>query len=464
MQKLLMSMIIVLMGSCPLAADTNVSFAFPVPAGLEANVQFWKRVYCEWTTEQIAFTDNEDLGIVYRVIDVPPMTHPFFRRLREEKIQNAKEEIRNALTELEAIRPHAQEEVNGLSREIFLALKDIKRSDKYRRIDFIRGQNGLKNRFEEGYYLSGAHIDEMRLRFREAGLPEELVAIVFVESLFHPRAISSAGAAGLWQFLRGTAKEYMSVNNLVDERFDPILATEAAILYLKSARDKLVQWPLVITSYNYGRAGMMRAMNTVNSSDFGDILKKYEHDRFGFASRNYYSEFLAALDVLRDAKKIFPNIEPKKPWDYDVLTLKTPVFLSSVKKSDSALFDSFKELNPAIGKEAESGKEALPTGFSLRLPTSKKVALKKIIMSSASAEETYASNRIRARHKADGRQTLEQIAKMYDIFKDQLAERIGFAPTYKLKKGSVVLIRSIDSRFTEIPEPLFRPGKPGASS
>src|SRR5437867_985660 len=83
----------------------------------------------------------------------------------------------------------------------------VKRDDKFRRMDFVRAQNGLKNRFEKGYFLSGAHEKEIRLRLKEAGLPEDLIAVVFVESLFYSRATSHAGAGGIWQFMKGTARE-----------------------------------------------------------------------------------------------------------------------------------------------------------------------------------------------------------------------------------------------------------------
>lgn len=440
-------------------AQVQAKPVFPIPKEIEPNIKFWKRVYSEWTTDQIAFTDEEDLRLVYTVVDVPPDTHPFFRKLRAEKIKATKKELMTALNQLDALRPQSESEVSGLARQVFLNLKGVDRDDKYRRIDFIRAQNGLKNRFEEGYYLSGAHEKEMRLRFKEAGLPEELIAIVFVESLFYPSARSHAGAAGLWQFLKGTAKEYMRVNNLVDERFDPVVATEAAIRYVKAARETLGEWPLVITSYNYGRAGMLRAVNTVGSTDFNEILQKYDHDRFGFASRNYYAEFLAALEVYEEAKLFFPQIHPLAPWDYDVFTLSEPVFARDLAAHDGSLAQSLTQLNPALTKAAREGNEVLPSGFALRIPRSKtEVVLKTIRLSNAS-ERRKAEMKERARHRANGRQTLAEIARLYDVFHDQLAERLGFGPMAKPKKGTIVTVRSAESRYTQIPEPLYRPGK-----
>lgn len=429
---------------------------FPIPHELEANVAFWKRVYSEWTSDQIAFSDEDDLSMVYTVIDVPADTHPLFRRQRSEKIKRTKEKIRTTLAELETLQPQSEQEVEGFARELYLALKDVKRDDKYRRMDSIRGQNGLKNRFERGYYLAGAHEEEIKLRLKEADLPEGLIAIAFVESLFYPTARSHAGAAGIWQFLKGTAREFMSVNRLVDERFDPILATQGAIQYIKSAKEALVEWPLIITSYNYGRAGMQRAVNATGSSDFDVILKNYEHGRFGFASRNYYAEFLAALDVYQEAHKYFPAVAQKAPWEYEVVELERPLFLRDLTRKDASLAEDLRTLNPALTPEAQKGKEVLPAGFALRVSEGNEEQLLAQMKASPKAEKQRAENLVRAKHRANGRQTLAQIAGIYDVFYDQLSERIGLGPKQKPRRGTIVSVRSADSRYTPVPKPLFR--------
>ncbi|MDA0713483.1 MAG: transglycosylase SLT domain-containing protein, partial [bacterium] len=240
---------------------------FPRPSELLPNIKFWTNVYGVWTTEQIAFTDSEDLSLVYRVVTVPALGERINGKTRDQWIKDYRAELIEVLKEIEVIQPRSEKEVTGLAREVYLAIRDNRRGDKYRRIDYIRAQNGLRNRFEHGYMLSGAHEMEIKARLRQFDLPEELIAIVFVESLFYSSSKSSAGAAGIWQFMRHTGKEFLHINDLVDERYDPIIATEAAIQYVITAKQKLGEWPLIITSYNHGRAGMLRAVNQVNSSD-----------------------------------------------------------------------------------------------------------------------------------------------------------------------------------------------------
>lgn len=113
-----------------------------------------------------------------------------------------------------------------------------------------------------------------------------------------PRARSKAGAVGLWQFIKATGKRYLTITRRRDDRRDPIRATEAAARLLKHNYEALGSWPLAITAYNHGKEGMLAARVAVGSSAIEDIISGYTGPRFGFASRNFYAEFLAALEVV----------------------------------------------------------------------------------------------------------------------------------------------------------------------
>ncbi len=439
-------------------ANLAVAEIFPRPTGLLPNIAFWTKVYGEWTTEDIAFSDEEDLSMVYRVIKVAPIGERLNGLSREQQIKKSRAEIVAALKALDLMKPESEREVSGLSLEIFKALKDVKRADKYQRTDFIRAQNGLSNRFERGYQLSGAHDQEIKARLKREGLPEELIAIVFVESLFYSSSKSHAGAAGIWQFMRGTAKEFMRVNQLVDERYDPLIATESAIKYLKGAYAKLESWPLAITSYNHGRAGILRAVDRVNSRNIADILKHYQSPSFGFASRNYYAEFLAALDVYNNASSIFTRVKPVADWAYDVIELQKPVFVQDLITNRLIDKDWLAQYNPALTTNARQGKEVIPSGFKIRIPEGQKAQFDKEFVRLSAKQFDKASMQARAHHRANGRQRVFDIAKTYDIFHDQLAKRLGYEAYHKPRKGSVILVRSADSRFTQIPIPIFKSG------
>lgn len=143
---------------------------------------------------------------------------------------------------------------------------------------------------------------QFRRIFRNAGLPEDLALLPHVESSFQYNAHSSAGALGIWQFTSGAAKMFMNGDSSAAARLDPINSTHGAARYLAYAYDKLGSWPLAVTSYNHGIGGMQRAKNA-HGHDFVSIVKHYNGSAFGFASRNYYAEFLAARDIVSDPSR-----------------------------------------------------------------------------------------------------------------------------------------------------------------
>jgi soluble lytic murein transglycosylase-like protein len=133
-----------------------------------------------------------------------------------------------------------------------------------------------------------------------------------VESSFENRALSNAGAAGIWQFTRGTGRLYLSVNQRVDERLDPAKATRAAARLLHDNYLALGSWPLAITAYNHGRAGMLRAQTEVGS-EISRIIEDYRGPSFGYASMNFYSEFAAAVDVYSNYEQYFGQLTLDTP-------------------------------------------------------------------------------------------------------------------------------------------------------
>ena len=125
----------------------------------------------------------------------------------------------------------------------------------------MRFQQGLADRFHAGLVRSGQWRDHIQKSLRAAGVPEELAALPHVESSFDPNARSFVGAAGLWQFTGDTGRRFMQIDQAVDERRDPYESSDAAARLLKYNYSMLNTWPLAITAYNHGTAGMRRAVD-----------------------------------------------------------------------------------------------------------------------------------------------------------------------------------------------------------
>ncbi|MDX1388689.1 MAG: LysM peptidoglycan-binding domain-containing protein, partial [Acidobacteriota bacterium] len=232
----------------------------------------------------------------------------------------------------------------------------------------VRTQRGLRERFARGIEISGRYMDRFREIFREEGLPEDLAFLPHVESSFQVDAHSSAGAVGVWQFTRGTGRQYMTISSTVDERRDPVMATRGAAAYFRDAYDVLGNWALSLTSYNHGLHGMRRAQEKYGD-DFVRIVREYRSRTFGFASRNFYTEFLAARKIAREPALYFPEgLTAEPPLRLDSVVLERRRSPSRLAKDYNMPVAELAALNPAwTGRAVERG-HALPVGLTVWLP------------------------------------------------------------------------------------------------
>ncbi|MHB8478518.1 MAG: lytic transglycosylase domain-containing protein, partial [Steroidobacteraceae bacterium] len=155
-------------------------------------------------------------------------------------------------------------------------------------IERIRFQLGQADRFHEGLIRAAAWEKHIARTLTQRGVPAEIAALPHVESSFNLAAYSKVGAAGLWQFMPSTAKRFMRVDGVVDQRLDPYSATEAAANLMLYNYHQLGTWPLAVTAYNHGPGGLRRAQEELGTSDIAVIVKRYQGKTFGFASRNFY--------------------------------------------------------------------------------------------------------------------------------------------------------------------------------
>ena len=282
------------------------SDVFPRPAEIEPQVDFWRKVYSKWGRSQFAVHDKVHMDIIYDVFDLPGETGDILtvgqKAYIQERFYNWKSRL-NALEDKMAAGLPLDANEKELLR--YVAEKTGHANAIRGASERLRYQRGLKERFMRGLEIGRRYDEQFRRIFRNAGLPEDLAYLPHVESSFQYNAHSSAGALGIWQFTSGAAKMFMNDSSAA-ARLDPINSTHGAARYLAYAYDKLGSWPLAVTSYNHGIGGMQRARN-IYGHDFIRIVKNYDHPQFGFASRNYYAEFLAARDIASDPQLYFSN-------------------------------------------------------------------------------------------------------------------------------------------------------------
>ena len=272
---------------------------FPKPPPLEPNVEFWKRIYTEYGIGDFLLHDRENVMIIYDVVRVSETANE--RRasdLAKPEIQRLRAQYEDILSALARGRPPEELGPEG-QRVAELWGCPCEQNLLLRAAANIRVQQGLREKWDEGVRRAGGLMPRIVSILRRHNVPVELAALPMVESTFNPAARSKVGAAGLWQFIRSTGRNYLTITRKRDDRHDPFRSTEAAARLLKHNYEALGSWPLAIVAYNHGKAGIQTAREQLGSDAVEDIIARYNGPRFGFASRNFYPEFLAALELLQ---------------------------------------------------------------------------------------------------------------------------------------------------------------------
>ncbi|WP_413288365.1 LysM peptidoglycan-binding domain-containing protein [Bdellovibrio sp. HCB337] len=190
----------------------------------------------------------------------------------------------------------------------------------------------------------------MKKVLRDNGLPEDLFYIALIESGFNSQARSHASAVGYWQFIRGTGKRYgLEINAMVDERKDPVLATQAAAEYFKGLYSVFGSWYLAMASYNVGENRVKREVMNHYTRDFWELAKK---KRFPKETIHYIPKFIAAKLIANDMKKYgFDEIDFMTPVEFDHVVLDKPVNLRVMAEKMNINYEDFKALNPKFKGE-----------------------------------------------------------------------------------------------------------------
>lgn len=420
---------------------------FIVPTGFQKDVDFWGKVYREWDTHQVVFYDGTSKA-VYDVLDLPVVPKELSAQKYRKEVQKHQAAVLDELKRLNG--EEVKEQPGALAKKI----EDVVKKNTLPKEDLVgrlKVQSGLRTQFQEGLRISGRYVDDMKAVLKAYQLPEELYAIVFVESLFAMNATSHAGASGPWGIMKNTGLELgIHINNFTDERVDPVVSTWAAARYLKKSFEGLQSWPLAITSYNYGYPGMMRAKKNLNTTDLSIIKEQHDGGYFGYASKNYYTEFLAALDCIKNQNHYFPEIKKEVKWQYDLVQLKRPANALDLVSFKVITKDNLSNLNPSLSKLTINGKEVIPSDYSLRVPKGKADNFYAQIKKVPESNRKKAENFISSKYKVRGKETIYTIAKKHGISATALSAGLKKEPS-ALVKGTIN-IRSRAHLFSQLAE------------
>jgi len=423
------------------AAAVEASDAFAHPPELEPDVRFWIRVYTEVTTDQGLLHDDRNLALVYEVLRFDPADSP---AQREHRVAQAKARYADLLRRFAA---GATENLSAHERRILRAFGENATAAQFRdATQRIRFQLGQADRFHEGLLRAQAFEVNISRVLAERGVPAEIGALPHVESSFNPAAYSRVGAAGLWQFMPGTARRYMRVDNVVDERLDPYSATQAAANLMLYNYRLLGTWPLAVTAYNHGPGGLRRAQDELGTSNIAVIVKGYQGATFGFASRNFYVAFLAALEVDRNAEKYFGPLTHLPDAPSTVVALPDYIGIDALAKAFKADLGALHVLNPALRPPIWSGSRFVPRGYGLRLPGVPQPADVAAAWARLPAAQRYTAQRNDGAHRMRRGETLASVAATNGVPLAKLLAANGWSSPRELARGALLKIPMPASR------------------
>jgi membrane-bound lytic murein transglycosylase D len=416
-----------LLAALPLAADPS---QFPRPTELEPDINFWISVFTEYTSDQGVLHDNRNLAVTYEEFDIPASVS---RRERNRRTGARRKHYQSVLRTLASGKRDklTAEEKRVLELWPAAVTNEVLRDA----INRIRYQQGLADRFHAGLERAGQYRSHVNNTFTRLKVPIELAALPHVESSYNPDARSHVGASGIWQFTTSTGRRFLQVDHVLDERNDPYAATEAAGKLLAYNYSIAGNWPMAITAYNHGLSGVRRAMRKFGDTAYVRILREYHSRTFGFASRNFYVAFLAAMQVDQNAEQYFPGIVPDRPIDYATVNLPAYVSADSVAKSLGVSRADLARHNPALQPTIWQGSKHLPKGYGVRMPRSVLTGPISQLIAALPADEQFERQLPDLFHTVARGDTLSEIAEAYRTRISTLVALNNLGSRHRIRAG-----------------------------
>ena len=278
-----------------------------------------------------------------------------------------------------------------------------------------------------------------------------------MESSFNPAAYSKVGAAGLWQFMRSTGRRYMRIDSAVDDRLDPFRSTEAAAQLLAYNYRLLGTWPLALTAYNHGSAGMLRAKETMGTDDIVTIVRGYTSRSFGFASRNFYVSFLAALEIDHNPEKYFGPLQKEPEAHFREVEVPAYVSMAALTRTVKVDGEKLRTLNPGLLPPVWEGQQRVPKAYRLRLPLEGDPWTTERLAQRLSPGDMFNGQRGPDHYKVQKGDTLVSIAATYEVPVEVLARINHLRTSARVSPGRILVLPESTAPVVAVEPPAPAP-------
>lgn len=337
--------------------DNLVKEDFVIDDYFKDNVYFWFSIYTQFTSQQVVIHDKDNLSLVYNTLDFSELHDSNINRYAKAKLQaDLSQEYANKVKRILVKLHHNEDELNDEELGILKAIKksievpDSRTAKKklFRSLSQnIRTQTGQRDMIFNATLRSLPYLKFLYKQMDNFNIPRELLAISFIESSFNYRAESYAGAMGVWQFMPWTSRSFMpKIDKYIDYRKNAVISSLAAFHLLKQNIQILKRWDLAIPAYNFGPTTIQKfRLKYKGTTTLPIFLEETKDKNVGFASKNYYSEFLALAHVLAYKEKIF-NISGYEDSEQKFKVNNLNVYVTKCNFKPSLFFRLLKKSSP----------------------------------------------------------------------------------------------------------------------
>jgi membrane-bound lytic murein transglycosylase D len=262
-------------------------------------------------------------------------------------------------------------------------------------------------------------------------MPTELALLPFIESAFNPQALSSAKAAGMWQFIPSTGRDFnLKQSAFRDERRDVIASTDAALTYLQKLYDMFGDWQLALAAYNWGEGSVQRAINKARAAgqptDFNG-LSQY----MPLETRNYVPKLQAVENIIAHPAQYGITLPKVDNQPYFVTIGQTrDIDIKVAAQLAELSLEEFKALNPQFNRPVIAGADT-----QILLPQSNAAKFKANLAKWSRALSSWTAHRV-----TNARERIETIAAKFDTTPELIRQVNNIPPRMRLKAGSTVLV------------------------
>mgnify|MGYP003951601171 CR=1 FL=1 len=358
------------------------------------------------------------------------------QRLKEDQSSKLKEELLKIEKKEPVEEKVAEKELASIPVEVNSAVK--------RWIHYFTKKD--KERFNRFLKRGNRYRQVVQDILDQHEVPRDLYYLAMIESGYVNSAVSHAGAVGPWQFIRSTGKSYgLDQSYYVDERNDPIQATDAAARHLRDLHERFGSWYLAMAAYNAGAARVSRAVKRGRSKNFWRLVRKRVLPR---ETRNYVPKFLAALIIGRNPEKFgFTDTQSEKYPDIEAVEVPSPIYLKDVARVAGVPAEDLYKVNPHIKRKVTPPENKkfeiwVPVKYSEKIKSSFDKFSKNTAKGIKSSRYYASLERQKRRyHRVRRGETLSHIARKYRLSVGAL-KRLNGLRTSRIYAGKKLRVSS----------------------